>query len=290
MQHNEFGFDFNEVMGMNMAECREQMDCRAFDEEMKSLKFPTNSQILFTSVEDFINRGSEVSPVIWNKLAARVPARRAVYGFDAVSIVDNRLSKIPISDFEVTTLKRALTGMVFDIIPLKKDEVMIVNKLAARQVVKNHPADFDGLAKADCPKWIQNILAARLQSGESLNKHFPDLQYGLLSGYPKNSTANYPKFHALRMKYPEFAVALSDFIYNGGNIAKVKKTLDQLQIPDEERSYLNQITSISANCSDKSVLAKSEFMVLSESDLQYAARRQYWLEELDRIFEPVLIR
>ncbi len=293
MQSYEFGFDFNEMLGMDLAECREKIDVKEFDEEMRTLKFPTNSQILFTSVEDFIRRGTTVPAEIWNKAVMLDATRRAAYGIDPVSVVSSAVYKVGINDFELETMKKALSGMVFEFVPLKQndqnDAFLLINKPAAAQAVRNHPADFDAAAKSDIVKWIKENIAEKLKKTEPWKEELPVLQDGLLSGFPRKSVMEYPRFDALRKKYPEFAHIYSGYVFHGINVYEVLEVLDSLKMPETDRAYLKHILALQAKCPDRSALPRAGFMMLDEADLLYGARRAYWVKQLDRIYRPLML-
>lgn len=293
MQGYEFGFDFNEMLGMDLAECREKIDVKEFDEEMRTLKFPTDSRILFTSVEDFIRRGTTVPAEIWNKAVMLDATRRAVYGLDPVSVVSSAVYKVGINDFEMDTMKKAISGMVFDFIPIKQndcnDVFLLINKPAAERVVHNHPADFDAEAKADIVQWINAKIATKLKKPAPWKEELPVLEDGLLSGFPRKSVLEYPKFDALRKKYPEFARVYSAHIFHGANVYEVLEVIDSLGMPERDSAHLKHILALQPKCPDRAAVPKAGFMMLDEADLLYGARRAYWFNKLDQIYKPLML-
>jgi hypothetical protein len=301
MHNNEFGMGFSEMLGMDLAECREKLKQQDFEADMKRLKFPTDLRTLLTSVDDFVMRGTGVRSDIWDKAAMLDQTRRAVYGMDAISIVDsdyyecgiNKIYKTGINDVELDELKMAVSGMVFELVPLKKDNrndsFMLINKLAAANVVRNHPDDFSGIGLENIPKWITNIMIPKLPKACAWSDKKMETQFGLLSGFPKASVMEYSRFNTLRERYPEIRTAFGEFIFNGAESEKVIEVLNQTNMPAQDKTYLRKIVSTQAAMPDRSVLRDALFIILDRNDFEYGSKRVEWSRKLDKIYFPVML-
>ena len=140
--------------------------------------------------------------------------------------------------------------MVFEFVPLKQndqnDAFLLINKPAAAQAVRNHPADFDAAAKSDIVKWIKENIAEKLKKPEPWKEELPVLQDGLCGfqeiGY------EYPRFDACG-KISEFAHIYSGYVFHGINVYEVLEVLDSLKMP--KRTGLICSISCSAPCPDR---------------------------------------
>lgn len=298
MNRSEFGFETHDLVEAELHKCNSQVNTAELDNDSKAFKFVPDSRILFSSIGDFFSHASELPGGLWAKLSAYTKLRRSAYGMDAVACIQTQPQR-GVNDYELNQIRSIFGGSNFEVRSIKKDNrannFMMINRLAARKVVQNHPDLFDDFAKHDIVRWIdQNLLnkiSERAARGKPVSNdvdNFPDVQYGLLSGFPRQSVLLYPAFDTLKRKYPVFANAYTKFLYQNLPADNVVNVIKRSGMTKKDESFLLGIVSQQARFNDRSVIQLDDFDMLSKEDLAYAQRRHAWFMELERIYAPLM--
>lgn len=290
MKSPEFGFDTGESLHGDLIAAREAIGKEALDADSRNLKLPFSHSQLVTTVEYFLNVLSGLKPELLSKVFRLDAVRKAVYGLDSVSFVrTDPLWGVALNDYEMSLITRALNGDYFTVIDILKDNradsFMLVNNLSAKAVMQNHPDAFDDIAKADPITYIRKKLVKPLVSGQQPPNH---LQYGLLSGFPRESVTKYPYFDSIRRKFPKFARIYVNYLGGEASTNDVYEVINGLPIDQKGRAFLFEILREHARFNDRRALTIGGFIMLTSADLYYAERRELWFRHFDSVYKPVV--
>lgn len=289
MNRREFGFDTGESLHDELIAARSLIDHQSLDHDNRYLKLSVSSKNLFATIEYFIQIISQLKPDLAAKLFQLVSVRKAAFGLDSVALVKTATYGIALNDYELSLLNRSLSGDLFAIIDLKKDNrsdsFMMINKPAVKAVMEHHRDDFDDFAKADPVSYIAREIAQPLRRGEQPGKA---IQYGLLSGFPRESVRLYPYFDSYRRAFPDFSQAYMMYISGNYEANNVYAVIENLPVPEKDKNFLRSILAEHARFHDRSIITAGDFVMLNSSDLHYAKRREHWFHHLDSVYKPIV--
>ncbi len=290
MRSLEFGLDTGESLHEELIRARAMIDRDALNNDFEYRNLPVRYDQLITGVEYFMNLMSANKPELAAALFKLDAFRRALYGMDSVATVQTHPSfGVMVNDYELSVLKRALEGELFSVFDIRKDNradtFMVVNKMTAGNIMQRNSDVFDDITAANPVPYIKRTVVDPLRSG---GEPAATKEYGLLSGFPRESVRRYPYFHRFRVKYLEFGDIYQKFLFHEAEANEVYDVIENLLVNDKEKTFLRRVLSMHARFSDRRAVMMGQFLMLDPADMYYAQRRQQWFRYFDSVYKPVM--
>lgn len=290
MRNTEFGLDTGESLNDELQAARSLIDGQALDRDAHYLKIPVTFQRLITTTEFFIQVMSSQKPELAARLFKLDGVRKCAYGLDSVALVKTHPGMgVALNDYESYLTKNNLNGEMFTVFDIEKNNyansLLIVNNMAAKSITQFYPEDFDDLVRSDPIKFIERSIVDPLRKGRTPTA---DMQFGLLSGFPRESVRLYPAFDELRKRLPKFANIYRQFLNDEIQANEVYRVIKGLNIPEPEKKFLLKILADQARFNDRAAITAGGFIMFKGEDLHYAQRREQWFRYLDNVYKPIV--
>jgi len=289
----EFGFDNGETLENDIYVCRTKINTQALDTEAHRFKLPTNSQILFQSVEHFAGILGHWTPDIAHRTFRLDAILRSAYGLDGLANFQSGENiGVAINDYDFHRIKTALDGDIFRVHRYtgnnrQGNNFFIINLPVCERILQLHQNEFPAsLGTYNMEDWILNNIINKISNAKY--SEVPQKEYGLLSGIPVESAKNYPLIQTVRNTCPEFNKVYTGFL--GGTVKgeTLMQNAHQLSGSQQTKKLLLRILAEQVRFGNVKDLSDNGFLLLCSGDFYYAQRRKKWFQTFDEVYKPLM--